>query len=46
MLESINKIDLNLQELFLHLDKDTDRYVNNRYSIKSLYLSLKKFNQY
>ena len=46
MLESINKIDLNLQELFLHLDKDTDRYVNNRYSIKLLHLSLKKFNQY
>ena len=41
MLESIKKIDLNLQELFLHLDKDTDRYVNNRYSIKLLYLSKK-----
>ena len=30
MLESINKIYLNLQELFLHIDKDTDRHVNNR----------------
>ena len=45
MLESINKIYLNLQELFLHIDKDTGRYVNNRYSIK-LSLLKKKCNQY
>ena len=38
MLESINKIYLNLEELFLHIDKDTERYVNNRYSIKLSYL--------
>ena len=42
MLEGINKIYLNLSELLLHIDKDTDRYVNNRYSIKLSYLSLKK----
>ena len=28
MLEGINKIYLNLRELFLHIDKKTDRYVN------------------
>ena len=38
MLESINKIYLNLEGLFLHIDKDTDRYVNNRYIIKLSYL--------
>ena len=42
MLESINKIYLNSYKLFLYIDKDTDRYVNNRYSIKLSYLSLKK----
>ena len=42
LLESINKIYLNLQEIFLHIDKDADRYVNNRYSIKLSYVSLKK----
>ena len=46
MLENINKTFLNLKELFLHIDKDTDRYVNNRCSIKLSYLSLKKINQY
>ena len=46
MLESINKIYLNVKELFLHIDKDTDRYVNNRYSIKLSHLSLKRINQY
>ena len=46
MLESINKIYLNLKELFLHINKDTHRYVNNRCSIKLSYLSLKKINQY
>ena len=38
MLESINKIYLNLEDLFLHIDKDTDRYVNNEYIIKLSYL--------